>query len=156
MINRIRIGCDRILEPLLAALMALLVIDVLWQVFTRFALQDASSFTEELARFLLMWISLLGAAYVSGQGKHLAVDIFPQYLKRSNKRIANRAIQAAILTFAVLVLLGGGLRLVWVTLYLGQSSAALGIPLGLIYTVLPISGALMAFYSIADLAKTEA
>ena len=47
---------DKILELTLIASMSLLVIDVPWQVFSRFILQDPSSFTEELARFLLIWV----------------------------------------------------------------------------------------------------
>ena len=51
---------DKILEWTLVVSMSLLVVDVLWQVFSRFILQNPSSFTEELARFLLIWVGLLG------------------------------------------------------------------------------------------------
>ena len=70
---------DKILEWTLVVSMSLLVIDVLWQVFSRFILQDPSSFTEELARFLLIWVGLLGAAYAAGQRMHLAVDLLPNF-----------------------------------------------------------------------------
>ena len=53
---------DRFLECLVMVSVTVLVLDVLWQVFTRFVLRDASSWTEELATFLLIWVSLLGAA----------------------------------------------------------------------------------------------
>ena len=53
------------LEKILATLMGLLVIDVIWQVSTRFILNNPSSFTDELARFLLIWLGLLGAALVA-------------------------------------------------------------------------------------------
>ena len=59
----IRSVVDRWLSYALMLLMAVSALNVLWQVFTRFILQDPSSYTEELARFLLVWIGLLGASY---------------------------------------------------------------------------------------------
>ena len=57
-----------------------------------------------------------------------------------------------ILIFAVVVLLAGGLRLVQTTLNYQQTSAALQIPLGYVYLVLPLSGLLISFYSLVFLA----
>ncbi len=63
---------DRALAWVLMVLMAVMVIDVTWQVVTRFILSEPSSVTEELARFLLVWIGLLGAAYAFRVRAHLA------------------------------------------------------------------------------------
>lgn len=128
--------------------MGLLVIDVLWQVFTRFVLGNPSSFTEELARYLMIWVGLLGASYAAGKRMHLAVDLLPRKLTGTRKKILNLVIEGFTLLFALAVLVVGGSRLVWVTLYLGQKSPAMQIPLGFVYLVLPISGLLIAFYAI--------
>ena len=69
---------NRVLEVFLVILMSVLVIDVLWQVFSRYLLSSPSSFTDELAGFLLIWVGLLGAAYVAGRKEHLAIDILIQ------------------------------------------------------------------------------
>lgn len=69
---------NRVLELFLVILMSVLVIDVLWQVFSRYMLSSPSSFTDELAGFLLIWVGVLGAAYVSGRKEHLAIDILIQ------------------------------------------------------------------------------
>jgi hypothetical protein len=61
--------------------MAVSVLNVLWQVFTRFVIRHPSSYTEELARYLLVWVGLLGAAYASGHKLHLAIDLFSQKMK---------------------------------------------------------------------------
>lgn len=66
---------DRCLEYVLITLTALLTLDVLWQVFSRLVLPSPSSFTDELARFLFMWVGLLGAAYAAGKRLHLAIDL---------------------------------------------------------------------------------
>ena len=55
---------NRVLEILLVFLFAILVIDVLWQVFARYSIGKPQAFTEELARYLLVWLAILGTAYV--------------------------------------------------------------------------------------------
>lgn len=139
---------DRVLGVVLAVLMFALVVDVVWQVFTRFALPQPSSFTDELARFLLIWVGLLGSAYAVGQRLHLAIDLISDRLTPRRRQALGIVIESAVLIFAVGVLLVGGWELVSLTLLLGQTSAALGVPLGYVYSVLPLSGAIMAFYAI--------
>jgi len=142
---------DRLLATALSAIMAALVLAVLWQVFTRFVLRDAASWTEELARYLLVWLSLLGAAYAVGSRLHLAVDLLPGRLRGRARRRLERVINGGVLLVAVAILGIGGSRLVWVTLVLGQDSPALGIPLGWVYLALPLSGILIAVYAGLDL-----
>ena len=57
---------DKGLEFFLVFIMSILVIDVLWQVTSRYILSSPSSFTDELAGYLLIWVGLFGAAYVTG------------------------------------------------------------------------------------------
>ena len=141
---------DRVVESVLAALMAGMVLAVLWQVATRYLLRDPSSVTEELARFGLMWLGLLGASYGFGQRAHLAVEILPKSLK------LDLFVAATVATFAIVVLVIGGFRLVDATLALGQTSAALQIERGYIYLALPLSGALVLFYTVeAALARVR-
>jgi len=139
---------DRLLEGTLVVLMAANVINVLWQVFTRFILKNPSSFTEELARYLLIWVGLLGAAYASGKKMHLAIDVILENLRGAAKKTAELTIQVFIFLFALLVMVIGGIRLVTITLTLNQVSAALRIKLGYVYLVIPISGLLIMFYAV--------
>ena len=139
---------DKVLSWVLIVLMAVITINVLWQVFSRFILQNPSSFTEELARYMLIWIGILGAAYVAGQKLHLAIDLLSTKLQGKSKSFLEIFIQLSIFIFSFFVMVVGGVRLVYITLELNQISAALQIPLGYVYLVLPISGALMMFYSV--------
>lgn len=139
---------DRVLGALLSLLLAALVIDVVWQVITRFLLTQPSSFTDELARFLLIWVGLLGAAYAVGQRLHLAIDLVSDRLSPRRRQALGIVIESVVLAFAVGVLLIGGWKLMSLTFLLGQTSAALGLPLGYVYAVLPLSGGIMAFYAI--------
>lgn len=138
---------DRLLGVFLIFLMGAAVVNVLWQVFARFVLDAPSSFTEELARFLLIWVGVLGGGYAVGQHDHLALELLPQNLEGRAQEWLKIAIQGCIIAFSLAVLIFGGLRLVYIQLSLGQTSASLGLPLGLVYLVLPLSGAVMIFYS---------
>jgi TRAP-type C4-dicarboxylate transport system permease small subunit len=128
--------------------MGVAVANVLWQVFTRFVLADPSSFTDELARYLLIWIGLLGASYAAGMRMHLAIDLLPAKLTGRSRFYVGVLTEACVFLFALSVLVIGGTHLVTLTLTLGQTSAALHVPLGYVYLVLPLSGLLMMFYSV--------
>jgi TRAP-type C4-dicarboxylate transport system permease small subunit len=145
--EKIKRQVDRVLEWVLILLMAANVFNVLWQVFTRFVLKDPSSYTEELARYLLIWVGLLGAGYAAGKKMHLAIDVVLSRLKGGARTFAGLSIQVLIFLFAFFAMVVGGVRLVTITLFLDQTSAALQIKLGYVYLALPLSGLLIMFYS---------
>ena len=138
----------RILSIILIILMAVMVLDVTWQVFTRFILKDPSGFTEELAGFLLIWIGLLGASYAYYTKAHLGIDVLTTKLKGINKLISEIAVSVIVFLFALFNLVIGGLRLVDITTTLKQISPSMGIPMGYIYWVLPLSGILFMYYAV--------
>lgn len=142
---------NRILEVALVFIMSILVIDVLWQVTSRYLLSSPSSFTDELAGFLLMWVGLLGAAYVAGRSEHLAIDLLLQKTRPSRQKNLLVVIQVSILLFALTVMVVGGSYLVYTRFILGVKSAALELPLGYVYIVIPLSGLLIVYYSIYNL-----
>lgn len=139
---------DNILAWILVLLMGVLVVDVVWQVTTRYVLGSASSFTEEVARFLLIWIGLLGAAYAYRQNLHLAFDYFTLKVTGKKKKILNTFIHSMVAVFSLLVLVIGGSYLVQLTWELNQVSAALQIRLAYVYSVLPLSGLLIILYAV--------
>lgn len=142
---------DKVLEWVLVFLMAVLVVDVLWQVASRYILASPSSFTDELAGFLLIWVGLLGAAYVTGKGDHLAIDLLIQKSSEKRKRILLLFINILIALFVILVFIIGGVWLVYTRFYLNVISAALEVPLGYVYLVMPLSGIIILFYSVDNL-----
>ncbi|MCA9741234.1 MAG: TRAP transporter small permease [Deferribacteres bacterium] len=147
-LKNMRAKLDKTLEVLLIILMGFMVLNVLWQVFSRYILQDPSSITDELARFQLIWLGLLGACYAVGKKTHLAIELFGSGLSAGQKLLSDLFIQIVIFLFALLVMVIGGFRLMQITLVLNQVSAALQIQIGYVYSILPISGLVMMFYSI--------
>ena len=139
---------DNILKVLLTIMMALLVVDVTWQVLTRFILPQPSSFTEEVARFLLIWISLIGGAYAYRLNSHLGFDLFVSKMSVGKALFIQRLCCILVAVFAISVLIIGGSNLVSLTWSLGQHSPVLNVPMAGIYLVLPLSGLLFLLYSI--------
>lgn len=149
--EKLRRTVDKCLAWTLIVLMAIAVINVLWQVFTRWVLQNPSSYTEELARYLLIWIGILGAAYAAGHRLHLAIDLLPMKLEGRALRRLQVAIEGCTFLFALVVMVIGGIRLVALTLRFEQVSAALGVPLGYVYLVIPVSGLIIMFFAVLDM-----
>jgi TRAP-type C4-dicarboxylate transport system permease small subunit len=149
--NTVRVALDRLLGGTICVLMGAMVLNVLWQVFTRFVLKNPSSFTEEMARYMMIWVGLLGSAYATGQKSHLALDLITAKFSGARKRASELFIHSIVLLFAATVLVGGGGRLVWIQLSLGQKSAALQLKLGYVYLALPLAGAFIVFYSLMAL-----
>lgn len=152
--NAFRLILDRLLGSIICVLMAVMVLNVVWQVFTRFVLGTPSSFTEEAARYMMIWAGLLGAAYAAGQKAHLALDLLTANLTGSRKRLSDLFIHFSALLFSVGVLGWGGGRLVWIQLSLGQQSAALQWKLGYVYMAVALSGLFITLYSLLGLVET--
>jgi len=144
---------DRCLEILVMVVVAVLVLDVLWQVFTRFVLNNPSSWTEELAIFMLIWVSLLGAAVALNRGAHLGIDYFVGKLPPRQRVYTEVFVFVCVALFSLLVMIVGGVSLVSRTLELGQTSPALGIKVGYVYLAIPISGFFLVLYAVIGLVE---
>lgn len=148
--KQIRIKVNKIIERFLVLILVGMVLNVIWQVFTRFFTSSPSAFTNELARYLMIWLGILGAAYISGKQEHVAIDFFVKKLNNSVRRFIDRFVLLSILSFAFFVMIIGGINLVYITLKLEQYSPSLQIPLALVYSIIPISGLLIIFYKVTQ------
>jgi TRAP-type C4-dicarboxylate transport system permease small subunit len=149
--HTIKGGLDRVLEWAVALLMAVLLVDVVWQVLTRFVLRDPSGWTEELARFLLIWVGLLGACVALNRNAHLGIDYVVAKLPPAARRTLAMLSCALVALFSISVLILGGSLLVVRILQLQQVSPALGWPMGYVYLALPISGFFLTVSSLSAL-----
>ena len=145
-----RIKVNKIIERFLVLILVGMLLNVIWQVFTRFLTSSPSAFTNELARYLMIWLGILGAAYISGKQEHVAIDFFVKKFNNSLRRFIDRFVLFSILSFAFFVMIIGGFNLVYITLKLEQYSPSLQIPLALVYSIIPISGLLIIFYKVTQ------
>ncbi len=152
MLAKIKKILDRSLEVLVTTAMVVLVLDVVWQVFTRYILRNPSDWTEELATYLMIWVGLLGASVALNRGAHLGIDYFTLKLSLKKRMYIETFVFLAIAVFSLLVLVIGGINLVNITFTTNQIPPALGTKIGLkmwhVYLALPISGFFLVLYSI--------
>jgi TRAP-type C4-dicarboxylate transport system permease small subunit len=133
--------------------MGVLVVDVTWQVITRFIIKKPSNWTEELATFLMIWVGLLGSAVALNRGAHLGIDYFVGKLNPRKRLYTEVFVYSCIALFSITVMLIGGIRLVSLTFMQGQISPALSLPMGYVYLSVPIAGFFLALYSLEFLSE---
>ncbi|MCF6193255.1 MAG: TRAP transporter small permease [Kangiellaceae bacterium] len=151
--NSLLQAIDKLLKYTVILMMSAIILAVLWQVFSRYVLQTPSSGSEELARFLLIWISLLGAVYSFRQKLHLGLHILVNKLSIRNRQVTQLVSLSLIILFSLTVLVYGGVNLVNLTFNPVQISPALGLHIGYVYSVLPIAGVLMSLYALGEVAS---
>ena len=103
-----RARIDKVLEIALVVLMGTLVLDVVWQVASRYIFSNPSSFTDELATFLLIWVGLAGAAYVKGKHEHLAIDILHTKMGPCTLNHTMIFINVLVIIFCLAIMVVGG------------------------------------------------
>jgi TRAP-type C4-dicarboxylate transport system permease small subunit len=132
-------------------LLARLCLALSWPVFVQ-----PSRWTEELAGFQLSWVALLGAAWVLREGAHPGLDLVYRQLGPGLRRETDVLGSLLVALFSIVVLVYGGLRLVFMTQELGQRTAALGWPMAAVYSVVPVAGALLALFALESLLRALA
>ena len=148
MLIKLKTGLDKSLEFITAISMAALVVDVSWQVITRFILNDPSSWTEEVATYLMIWVGLLGSAVALHRRAHLGIDYFVGKLDFRKRLITESIVIICVAAFSISVLMIGGYQLVKETFELGQTAPATGIKLGYVYIAVPVAGFFLTIYSL--------
>ena len=149
-------GMTKVLNWALIIAVLLLVLDVVWGVFTRHILNEQAKWTEELARFLLVWISMLGGAVAFGTKGHLGVDYFVGKFDPEVQKLMAVVANLIVLFFAVAVFVVGGGQVVRDALAVEQMTPALGWKMGYVYLAVPIAGIFMVIYTIENLIETIA
>ncbi|MRG58984.1 TRAP transporter small permease subunit [Agromyces sp. CFH 90414] len=137
---------DRVLRVLCIALFAILVLLVVWQVFTRLVLNAPSAWSEEAARYTFVWVSLLGIAIAVGEKADVVMDFLVEKLPVSLQRVADVLAYLCVLAFVSYVMIYGGFLQVvasWTA-----TNALLPLTAGQLYLVVPIAGIIISFYLI--------
>ena len=133
-------------------LMAAITVDVLLGVFFRYVLRDALSWTEELARYLMIWMGFLGAGLALREGGHVALDILLVRMPLDIRRIMIVAVRLLSLLF-LLSVVGAGLVLIpGVRSY---STPALGISMMWAYLAIPVGCFFTAIQMLALMLRNE-
>lgn len=148
-LTKIRKGMNFLLSRIAAVLLSIMTLLVLYQVFTRYVLNNPAAFTEELVRYSLIWTGFIGAAYAFSTREHMALTLVINKLDDKKKRALQTVIDLLILLFALFVMTIGGVKLALSAQKV--YSALLGIPRSLVYSMAPISGVFIIIAQIINI-----
>ena len=140
---------DKAIEVFIMILLAFMVIVAIWQVSSRYVFNSPSTISEELLRYSLIWLAMIGSAYMFGLREHMSITFFVEKFGEEVVRKLSILSEVIIVVFSLFVLVYGGVHIT--LLIMKQLSAALGISMGYIYFVLPLSGILMIFYGVLNI-----
>ena len=143
MLNRICCTLNRWVEYSLSLLGILMALLVAVQVFCRYVLNGSLFWSEELARYMLVWLSFLGATVAYYRGLHPGVDVLVRRLSGGARKTSALLVHGLTICLA-LVMVIAGLEFAWFVRT--QVSPALGIHKWIILLVIPASGLLLILY----------
>ena len=151
MLTRTNAVLAQVLGALAILAMGFLVLDVVWGVATRYIWGEQATWTEELARFLLIWVSMLGGALAFRQRDHLGIDFLVGLMESDVNRGMQYFKHGIVCLTTILVFLYGGLQVVFGTLATEQTTPALGWKMGYVYAAVPIAGVFILLFAMEEM-----
>ena len=149
-LHQLRKGIDKVLGTVCIVLFAIMVIVGTYQIVTRFVFNSPSTVSEELLTYTFAWMAMFATAYVFGKRDHMKMTFVVDKLSPEKRKILDIVIEVLIIVFAVAVLIYGGFTIMDLTMT--QKTASLGVSMGVIYSVMPVSGILIAVYGVLNIA----
>lgn len=140
----IRNAINKMVEVFSVLLIAVMVLLVLWQVIARYFLQNPSTFSETLTRYLFVWLVLVTAAYAFGKEDHMYISALNNKLRGSVKTVVNVMIDVLTILFAACVMVYGGSIITRMQMICMDPS--LHIPMGVVYAIIPVCGVVIVLY----------
>ena len=142
---------NKVVEAVVFALLAVLVLVISACVFWRYVLNDSLSWGEELGRYLLVWISFLGASMATYRGAHIGIGVVVDRLPAKLRRPLAMLVDVCMAAFLA-TLVYQGIKILPVMEV--RSAPTLPIRMDVVYAVMPIAAAVMLLHVVADLGRT--
>ncbi len=140
--------CNKAAEKALLVLGLTMAVVVICQVFSRYVLNHSLFWSEELARYLLVWLSFFGASVAYYRNAHPSMDLLYARIPVSSQRLSRIVVHLLCLVFFLLMLWYGCAFALFVK---NQTTPALSLPKWTIFSIIPASGMIMAIHATAKL-----
>ena len=141
------------LEGLSVAFFVIMILLVLYQIVMRKIFNASPPWTEELARYAMIWSTLIACAVLLKEKGHIMLDYFLEFLPPVLKK--------TIILFVGVVIIGltatfgyGGFGMIQTSMAVSQLSPGAGLPMWIVYTILPVSGLLMVICQLLAMMDT--
>ncbi|MDO5397910.1 MAG: TRAP transporter small permease [bacterium] len=148
--DNIRNMLNKFLNLLAGISFSAMVLLTCWQVFTRYILNNPSSWSEELVSYLFAWMALIGASVVTGERGHMNIPIVVDKMGKRAQKFFYIFSETAAFVFSAVILVYGGTKIT--ALAMGQLTSSLGVAIGVFYVILPLCGVLNMIYCILNIA----
>lgn len=147
-IKKTRSSMNTVLESLQIFLFTVMVIVGTYQILVRYLFNKPSTVSEELLTYAFAWLALLASAYMFGKRGHMRMGFLADKANGTIKSVLDMISECLIFLFAAIVMIYGGIEITSLTM--AQKTASLGIPMGYVYSIVPVSGGLILVYSILN------
>lgn len=136
-------------ERFLAVLMLVTILLTMGvQVIARYVFKSPFSWSEEVSRLAMIWLTFIAASYVMAEGGHITVDLWSSRVSRTVRCWLDTFV-SLVVAVACLLLVAGGMKFVWYVHPVGSPS--LGIPKSFWYGAVSVGLSLMALHSLLNL-----
>ena len=134
---------NKLIFIILQIVMFCMVFMVVGQVFSRYVLNSPNQIVEELLRFSLIWAVMLGSISCFIHDEHIALTLLLDSVSPKANKIIQFCIHFIVMGFVMVIMVYGGINLSVTTL--GQLTPLLRLPMGVVYSIIPISGIIILF-----------
>jgi TRAP-type C4-dicarboxylate transport system permease small subunit len=133
------------------SIVVVMTVLVTYQVITRYVFNRPSAVSEVLARYLFVWLTMFGGAYVFGKREHMNIAFLREKLPPLGKMIMEVLSEFLIAGFAFMVMFYGGR--IYALKQMGSIDPSINISMGYIYLSLPAAGIVILFYAICNIVE---
>jgi len=148
--ERILGGIEKVVVYIVYLLVALMVVNTSAGVFFRYILNNALSWTDELGRYMMIWVGFFGCYLAARDNSHVGVEMFVGLFKPGAQRVFHVIARLVVIVFLVIILSESGKQLGLLGI---QTSPALEIPMAIPYSAVSVGVFLMLIENIAHLVR---
>ena len=139
----------RIMNVLAGVSLIAMTVLTCWQVFTRYVLNNPSTWSEELVGYLFAWASLFGASIITGERGHMNIPVVVENMPVGAQNFFGVFAELLAMAFSLIILVYGGYRIT--LLAMGQMTSSLGVAVGVFYVAMPVCGVINILYTILNI-----
>lgn len=135
---------DSLFEYLVLTCLVLMVLVVIWQIFSREVFNSTPIWSEETSRILMVWIGFLGIAIGFRERAHISIEFLVNKFPEAAQVWLERFVQAVVFVFGLYLLIQGWQFTVQTS---GATLPATGLPRSILYVVMPVAGFMVCVYT---------
>lgn len=148
-LTALRKGINTVLSYATGVIFAFMVCIGTYQIVTRYFFNSPSTVSEELLTYSFTWMALLASAYVFGKRDHMRMGFLADKVTGTARKVLETVIELLVILTVGSIMVYGGFSIMNLTMT--QVTASLGIPMGIIYAILPVSGILIVVYGVMNI-----